>query len=836
MLLRITTLLLLVISYFTSYAQPENYYDGTEGLTGAALKEKLHTIISGHKVFTYSQVKEVLKTVDEDPENSDNIILFYKNTSIPKENFASNNEPDYWNREHTWPKSHGFAEDTDTAYTDIHNLTPSDATVNTSKSNKDFNDLPNTAEYAEGEAEDTYTDSDFWDPRDDKKGDVARILFYMATRYEGTRDLELVDRISHSGDPEIGVLYTMIKWHEQDPVSDEEIARNEAIYEQQGNRNPFVDNPDWVAEIWGNTSSPMSIIDTEAFNAEFGTVEAGAYLSQLYTLKAYNLEADVTVSVEAPFYLSTDNSSWSSSITLTHETEEEEFEIYIKFEPTEANGETYTATVTHTSTNMETVSLAVSGVEGAQSLITIAQARTKSIGDVVYVSGVVIDAGNNNEDNRIIYDGTAGILVRSFDSGNESANFSLGDSITVKGGLVDYNNLLEIEESPVVIELLKSDATLPDPQEVTISEVGEEHESELVVIKNVSFEEAGEVFGGGGSAGNFTITDGEDELVFRISSADHPLVGTVIPEGNFDIIGFISQYYNDYQLSPRFAADITEVEIPLVTIAEAREKEEGTQVKITGVVIDAGNSSPYNRVIYDGTAGVVVRSEEAGNESSSLVQGDSVVISGKLADYNGLLQISETPIKIELISQDASLPTAQELSIDEIGEDYESELVVIKGVSFENAGTLTAGSYIITDGSNDLILRIGTTSHPLVGTEVSDATYDITGIISEVAEGYQILPRTAADLTESGVTGLFDEKEALFSVYPNPTEGVIAIQSDNISLEKFNYKITSITGKTLVKVKKVSDSKIDISNLKAGVYILTITSDKNSSSIKIIKR
>ncbi|MDW7696005.1 endonuclease [Flammeovirgaceae bacterium SG7u.111] len=562
--LRILTTLFFLASFYGSFAQiPANYYDGTEGLTGDALKLKLHSIIRDHKVFTYSEVKDAIRNLDEDPNNSDNIILFYKGTSIHKQSFATNNEPDFWNREHTWPKSHGFAEESDTAYTDFHNLTPSDATVNSSKSNKDFNDVPNTSEYAEGEAEDTYTDEDFWDPRDDKKGDVARILFYMATRYEGSaRDLELVNRISHSGDPEIGVLFTMLQWHKQDPVSDEEKARNEGIYGYQGNRNPFVDHPEWVAEIWGGTTSPLSILNTASFNQDFGTVAAGSSLEQVYKLNAYQLEDDITVSVDAPFALSTDNSNWANTINLVHSENDssEVFDIYIRFAPTEVNGESYTAEVLHSSINMGTVSLSVTGTEGTQTLMTIEEARQKGDGEAVYVSGVVIDAGNNSSDNRVIYDGTAGIVVRSFDNGNESANLSLGDSILVKGLLDDYNNLLEIAQSPITIEILKQNATLPEPQEVTISDIGETLESELVIIKNVSFVNTGGTFAGGGSAGNFTVTDGTNNLILRIGSSEHPLVGSEIPEGKYDITGFVGQFYNDYQLSPRTVEDLVEVE------------------------------------------------------------------------------------------------------------------------------------------------------------------------------------------------------------------------------------------------------------------------------------
>ena len=142
---------LFAVSLLPIFSQniPDGYYDGTETLTGDDLKITLHKIIRNHKKFDYSDFRDViLPTLDEDPNNSDNIIVFYKNSSVPKEDFASGN--DGWNREHTWPSSHGFPSQSDTTYTDAHNLRPSDATVNSSKSNKDFDDLENTVENEQG--------------------------------------------------------------------------------------------------------------------------------------------------------------------------------------------------------------------------------------------------------------------------------------------------------------------------------------------------------------------------------------------------------------------------------------------------------------------------------------------------------------------------------------------------------------------------------------------------------------------------------------------------------------------------------------------------------------
>ncbi|WP_258097823.1 endonuclease [Marinoscillum pacificum] len=556
---------------------PDGYYDGTESLTGEELKTKLHVINSNHKVYEYGDFRDfILPELDEDPENSDNIILFYKNNSIPKANFAGSNQADYWNREHTWPKSHGFASEGDTAYTDVHNLRPSDATVNTSKSNKDFGDVEDTEENAEGEAPDTYTTADFFEPRDEIKGDVARILFYMDMRYESSDlDLELMDRVTYSGDPELGVLSTLIQWHEEDPVDQYEIDRHEKAYGYQGNRNPFIDHPEWVGEIWGSTTSPYMHVDPLNFSKDFGTVSAGSQLTQQYTITGYNLTADLTVSVNAPFKVSSDGETFEESAVFSHVAGEttEIYTVYLQFAPTVEDEASYTNVVTHSTEDANDITLEVFGTEGGVELISIATARELGVGAAVYVTGVVIDAGNNSSASRVIYDGTAGVVVRSFDAGNESGDLVQGDSVLVSGTLSSYNNLLQIEESPIVITLIAQGVDLPESKVLTIDEVDESYESQLVTINEVEFADAGSSFQGGGSAGNFTITDATGALTFRIGSSSHPLVGTEVPAGIYNVTGFVGQFGADYQLSPRTVDDLVFVRDVETTVLSVENEE-----------------------------------------------------------------------------------------------------------------------------------------------------------------------------------------------------------------------------------------------------------------------
>lgn len=231
-----------------------SYYVNTSGKTGAALKSTLNGILRGHVRFTYAQVWDAIGYTDEDPTNTNNVILLYAGRSVAKTFRAGTTSSlDAWNREHVWAKSHGFPSESQYAYTDLHHLRPEDVSLNSTRGNKDFDN----GGTAIGEAPDNKTDADSFEPRNQVKGDVARMLFYMDVRYEGgdetgTPDLS-IPNVAPTGStaPQMGKLCTLVSWHLADPVDSFELRRNNRIYELQRNRNPFIDNPQWVKAIYG---------------------------------------------------------------------------------------------------------------------------------------------------------------------------------------------------------------------------------------------------------------------------------------------------------------------------------------------------------------------------------------------------------------------------------------------------------------------------------------------------------------------------------------------------------------------------------------------------------
>ncbi len=266
---------------------PQDYYAEAVNLAGDDLKEALHQIIANHIPYPYTSSStdtwDILQDSDQDPENNNNILLVYTNRSQDKgyrdgsgnysqyEN-GNGTQSNSWNREHIWPKSHGFPNQDDIAYRDVHNLKPCDRSVNASRGVKDFDNGGNNHD----EALSCLTDFDSWEPADFVKGDVARILFYMVVRYDPgynyyneTFDLELVDYTTPDNfDPILGKLSTLLEWHVLDPVDDFEVNRNEVIYSYQQNRNPFIDHPELVDYIWGENNNQNWSGNLNTYNPE----------------------------------------------------------------------------------------------------------------------------------------------------------------------------------------------------------------------------------------------------------------------------------------------------------------------------------------------------------------------------------------------------------------------------------------------------------------------------------------------------------------------------------------------------------------------------------------
>jgi len=223
----------IVIEADNQFPITMSYYQSISGLQGTALVTQLRLVIqTGMVKISYGDARYILDEADRDPANSNNVILIYSGVSVS----GVWDVGITWNREHVWPQSllGTFASDltntTKDIRSDLHNLKPESASVNTSRGNKYFDTQTTTATY---------------NPRNEVRGDISRILFYMVIMYP---ELSLVNQAPVNF--QMALLSRMLEWHEADPVDAFEISRNNVIFSYQANRNPFIDYPHLVDLIW----------------------------------------------------------------------------------------------------------------------------------------------------------------------------------------------------------------------------------------------------------------------------------------------------------------------------------------------------------------------------------------------------------------------------------------------------------------------------------------------------------------------------------------------------------------------------------------------------------
>ena len=314
-----------------AFAQiPAGYYNTAAG-TGYTLKTQLHNIIDNNTnssgtasygdlwdLFTETQFRDtyyendgsLLDLYSEKPTGADS--YNFTNTSQQCGNYGS--EGDCYNREHIMPQS--VFNSNYPMYSDAHFVLPSDGKVNGQRGNLPFGKV-GTANWTSTNGSKRGTNlnsgysagytSDVFEPIDEFKGDVARALFYFATRYEdqitswsyamfnGTSTQVYTDTFKN----------ILLTWHQLDPVSAYEIAKNNKVYTFQNNRNPFIDHPEYITTIWG---SPLS---TEDIYANFSVrLYPNPIKNQQFSLVSnykidavliYNINGQVVQKITNPF-------------------------------------------------------------------------------------------------------------------------------------------------------------------------------------------------------------------------------------------------------------------------------------------------------------------------------------------------------------------------------------------------------------------------------------------------------------------------------------------------------------------------------------------------------
>jgi endonuclease I len=260
---------LLLISLFWSVfltGQPAGYYSPAEGLTGTGLQQTLHDIIKNHTVRTYGDLWVDFTSTDKKSDGK--VWDMYSDIpgGIPAYSYVfitdqcgSDNGPEgyCYNREHSFPKS--WFNDGFPMYTDLYHIYPTDYQVNSQRGNYPFG-VTNSPTWTStnggklGPSSYPGYSGIVFEPINEYKGDFARTYFYMAVRYYGEDSGWIGSDMVTGSQLKPWALNMLMGWDLNDPVSQKEKDRNNAVFLIQGNRNPFIDNPGFTDLIWGTQS------------------------------------------------------------------------------------------------------------------------------------------------------------------------------------------------------------------------------------------------------------------------------------------------------------------------------------------------------------------------------------------------------------------------------------------------------------------------------------------------------------------------------------------------------------------------------------------------------
>jgi endonuclease I len=243
----------LAIATVAGAAPPGDYYQTITGQTGSALKDELQAITSGFRgypvvVKSYTAIRDILLN-DVDSVGGGNVRLVYTSEIRSASQWATS-----INREHCWPQSRGVGSGPSNS--DMHHVFLCDSSLNSSRNNDFYGNVnigSATVYYpALGVNDRSYSIGETFQVSNNWKGNVARAILYMDTRYS---HLSLVSTGQTPGTNQMAYLDQLLLWNAEDPVDADEQTRNDRVFAYQNNRNPYIDNPSWVGLVYGGAAS-----------------------------------------------------------------------------------------------------------------------------------------------------------------------------------------------------------------------------------------------------------------------------------------------------------------------------------------------------------------------------------------------------------------------------------------------------------------------------------------------------------------------------------------------------------------------------------------------------
>ncbi|WP_452222325.1 T9SS type A sorting domain-containing protein [Lacinutrix salivirga] len=275
----------------------------------------------------------------------------------------------------------------------------------------------------------------------------------------------------------------------------------------------------------------------------------------------------------------------------------------------------------------------------------------------------------------------------------------------------------------------------------------------------------------------------------------------------------------------------------VATIGDLRAGTIGNFYELTGealisyIVTDNSRNQKY---IQDATGGILI-DDTAGNLSTAFNIGDGITgLKGELSAFSGVLQFVPSE-NVATASSTGNTITPEEVSVSQFlaaSEDYESELIKITNVTFEDTGVFANNTnYNIADGADVTIARVTFADEDLIDANIPTGTSSVIGLGAEFNGTYQVLPRYVADV-EGATLSVNEFNTATFNMYPNPTNnGFVTIKSANN--EAISVAVFDVLGKQVL-ANELTNETLNVSGLNAGIYLIRLSQNNNTTTKKLI--
>ncbi|WP_136666735.1 endonuclease [Flavobacterium sp. H122] len=839
--------LFALLCALTGLAQaPAGYYSTATG-TGYTLKTQLYNIIKGHTDRGYSGLWTTYSTSDRDNqyENDNSIIDVYSEnptgTDPYKFTYSTSQcgtysvEGDCYNREHMIPQS--VFNSVAPMVSDAHFIPPTDGKVNGMRSNYPHGNVA-TASWTSknggklgSSAVSGYSGTVF-EPINEFKGDIARMYFYFATRYENTVAGYPYDMFNGTSNQVFTTAFRdmLLAWHAADPVSAREVARNNAIYARQGNRNPFIDNPSYVNMIWGggtadttaptvpanlasaNITSTSFTLSWSAATDNVGVTGYDVYQGGVLKTSVTATSASITGLTASTAYSFTVKAkdaagNTSASSTALNVTTSAATATYCASKggsvADEYIGRVQLGTINNSSTGnngyTDFTGISTNLTKGGSSTITITPTWTGS----AYPEGIAVWIDYNNDKDfddsgELIYSRVASTATPA--SGNFTVPTTAISGSTRMRVSMKYNGVPttcesfqygEVEDYTVNLTTTTADTTAPTvPTGLTASNVT----STGVTVSWTA------------STDNIGIA-GYD--VYQNGVLKTSVTGT-----SASIIGLTASTAYSFTVKAKDAAGNISASSTALNVTTSASASTITELYFSEYLEGSSNNKALEITNSTGASinlsayTIKKQTNGAGSWSTGLT------LSGTLANNGKFVLVNSSISSACYSTATANLSTAAtELAFN--GNDAVG--LFKNGTLIDLIGTFNGGT---ADFAIDQTLRRKTTV--TVPRTSFNKTTDWDIYTTDTCSGL-------GNRIASSNTAL----AANIRMYPNPSNGNFEISFEDLT-QKYSVEVYSILGQKVYEIKNIISGSVSVNNLNKGIYLVKVNQNDNSMVKQVI--